>query len=620
MCGFTIYFTNTKNKKEKIKLKKQLINSLDKISYRGPDDIGSWSSNDLNVVMGHCRLNIIDPENGHQPMHSYNKRFVIVFNGEIYNFKELKKNISDSNFQNDSDTEVILKYYELYGKKCVKHFRGMFSFVIYDKKKNEIFAARDRLGIKPLYWLKNKSTIIFSSEIKSIIEFVKNKKINFDTIYDYTCFNFSLSNECFIKGVNEFPRSHFLKINKFLKIKFDKYWDLEKEKSKKNKKNSFDYIINRAINLHTVSDVKICTYLSGGTDSSFINFLVKKKIKNLDAFHGFFEEKGFSELNHARLVAKTLKINLLEKKITEKDFVDNIENIIWSLDQPTAGPGAVCQFIMSNFVKKNNYKVVIGGQGGDEIFIGYTRYYIYKLINSLKNLNFQKIHSIKRLSSLLKNIHQLNNYHDLFKRNFNKNDKIFNDDYLNLINRFEPGKKIYSKNHAQKILSNKNIRRVNNYSNKNIYLFDLYYFLPSLLQVEDRVSMFNGLESRVPFLDHKLIEYLTAIDEENLFKDGKLKFFFKNYLESKLPKKILNRKDKMGFPIPINIWMNKKTKNGLREFILDNLVGSRIKFTSLINKNNFETLYKLSVNNNNLYTREIWNILCLELWYRKFII
>lgn len=619
MCGFVVCFSPAENNKNKLIItKKKLQNSFEYIKHRGPDENNFWFSKNLKVGLAHARLSIVDIKQGSQPMVSQNNRYVLVFNGIIYNYLELKKKLNRITFKTKSDSEVILKYYELYKEKCVDHFRGMFSFVIYDNLKNEIFAARDRMGIKPMYYTVHGKSFIFSSEIKPLFSFIDTKTVNNLAISEYLTFNFPVSDNNFIKKIFTFPKGSFLKLKNIEKINFNKYWSLS-DKFEKNKNMSLDNIIKKSIDMHTVSDVPVCCYISGGLDSGYLAYYLSTKLEKLTGFHGYFEEAGFNELKYANLIAKKFNIKLKKIKITESDFVNNIEKTINSLEQPVAGPGAFCQYMVSKFVSDNGFKVVLGGQGGDEIFAGYTRYYINQLKILIQNLNYKNESSLKILNNYVKKIYQIKKYQNIFVKSFLNENDYFKHNYLNLINKLPDIKKYLNAHpNLSKVKRNMNKYYFDEFEEselKKVLKFDLEFFLSGLLHVEDRMSMAHGLESRLPYLDHKLVEYQLSQDENTLFLDGELKYSFKKILKDNLPKKVFNREDKMGFPIPLNIWIKRKTKNGLREYVNDTFSSINFRNRPFYNKKNFTEI--LESTNKNIYNRAIWNFLSLELWYNK---
>jgi asparagine synthase (glutamine-hydrolysing) len=626
MCGISgLYSLNTRPESEIIH-ELSVMNEIQR--HRGPDGDGVWCNDNNNVAFGHVRLSIIDIETGLQPMTGSCKN-TICFNGEIYNYIELKKQLSSNySFKTNSDTEVILAAYQQWGKECVNYLRGMFAFSLYDAKNDLVFCARDRFGIKPFYFLKNGAQFYFASEVKTILPFLEKIETSKVALNDYLFFQLNLGYETLFEGINQLSPAHRL-IIKNGKYKFEKYWEvfynLDFNHNSKYYNEKLNELIYESIKYHTVSDVPIGAYVSGGVDSSIIASVANKVKLIKDPLVGFTGKFAggelFDESYYAENLAENSGFQLFQKKINSNDFIDSIEKVIYHLDYPVAGPGSFPQYQISEFASKHR-KVILGGQGGDEIFGGYTRYLIAyfeqcikgAIDNTLSDGNF-----IVTYDSIIPNLVSLKNYKPLMKKFFS--DGLFepiDKRYFKLINRAPNlGKEINweALNQAtpterfNKIFNADNVGS-NSFFDKMTH-FDFKTLLPALLQVEDRMSMAHGLESRVPFLDHPLVEFAATMPADIKFKNGTLKKILINSMKNELPSSILDRKDKMGFPVPLNDWLKR---GKVKDFVYDTFSSNKAKNREYFN--NKEILKGLT--ETNAFGRKVWGLLSLEIWQKQF--
>jgi len=600
-------------------------------SHRGPDGETVWVHPQSYVGFAHRRLSIIDLSTGNQPMNDgYGN--TIVFNGEIYNYLELRDELKNIyRFKTTSDTEVILAAYNKWGEDCVLHLRGMFAFAIWDEKKHILFCARDRFGIKPFYYTitKNKE-FIFASEVKALLPFSDEVTTDYEGLKDYFVFQFPLGEKTLFKGMRQLLPAHIL-IVKNEEIKINKYWEVHYNLDFKHDKQYFQEKLKEllwdSVKIHTRSDVPVGAYLSGGLDSSLISLLGKKALDKQNgfmAFNGrFLDGKDYDETEYAKEVVKDRGMELCQVDITEDDFIKNIKKVIYHLDYPVAGPGSFPQYMVSQLAGKH-LKVVLGGQGGDEIFGGYTRYllaYFEQCIKgaidgTLNNGNF-----IVTYESIIPNLRSLQSYKPLMQEFWSEG--LFAEldrRYFRLVNRGNSLKTVinwemlepYSAfDTFQNIFWSKNVGKESYFD--AMTHFDFKTLLPSLLQVEDRMSMAHGLESRVPFLDHPLIEFAATIPSNIKFENGTLKNLLKNTFKSVIPKKILDRKDKMGFPVPLSQWMKK---GRIYEFVHDIFSSKKAKERSYLNKGfQIDSL----ISKEGKFSRSLWGLLSLELWQQEFL-
>lgn len=597
------------------------------LSHRGPDASGSWASTNGNVYLAHNRLSIIGlDELSTQPMKSEDGN-VIVFNGEIYNYKELKsEELSDYTFKTLSDTEVILALYEKYGVDCLSYLQGMFAFAIWDEKNKQLFCARDRFGIKPFYYINSESRFAFASEMKVLLPLLDKIGTNNRALSEYLTFQYTLGSDTLFQDIHQLMPGHFLVMEKE-QITLRKYWDVSFQIDFDHQPQYFEeklaHLLQESVHRHQVSDVPLGSYLSGGIDSSLVTALAAETNSEFyGSFHGkFVDYPGYDESIYAQEAATSVGSNLFITTITSQDFIDNIQKIIYHLDVPVAGPGSFPQYMVSKLASQH-VKVVLGGQGGDEIFGGYARYviaYFEQCIKAAIEGTYKNGNFVVTPESIIPNLTLLQEYKPLIKEFWREG--LFgplDERYFRLIDRSTDTQNeidwhLFDK---EAVLERfKSIFNNNNNVSKEAYFdkmthFDFKCLLPALLHVEDRMSMAHGLESRVPFLDHALVEFAATIPADIKFPGGKMKALLKDVFKDKIPAKILNRRDKMGFPVPLKEWFD----GPLKEFVHD-IFSSQIAKTR-----GFYDPQKVLMNLNNSpqFSRKVWGLLNLELWYREF--
>lgn len=595
------------------------------LSHRGPDHFECFSNRE--VYLAHNRLSIIGlDKTSNQPMHGSDGT-IVVFNGEIYNYKDLKKKeLSGYPFKSSSDTEVILAMYEKFGVDCVKYLRGMFAFAIWDEKQKILFCARDRFGIKPFYFSKSAETFAFASEMKALLPFVKSIETNQNSLAEYLSFQYTLGSETLFKDVMQLMPGHYAVLkNNELTIK--KYWDVSYQidfnHSPKYFEEKLEDLLIDSVKYHQISDVPIGSYLSGGIDSSLITSLACESNPNFyGSFHGrFMEFKGYDESEYALATAKDVNRPLFMVDITAKDFTDNMSKVIYHLDSPVAGPGSFPQYMVSKLASEH-VKVVLGGQGGDELFGGYARYvvaYFEQCIKAAIEGTYKNCHFVVTPESIIPNLTLLQEYKPLIKEFWK--DGLFgpiDERYYRLINRSVDTKdeidwQLFDLGAVMEkfkgIFNNQENVRKEAYFDKMTH-FDFKCLLPALLHVEDRMSMAHGLESRVPFLDHPLVEFAATIPADIKFPGGRMKSLLKETFKTKINNKILQRRDKMGFPVPLKEWFSGELKGYLHDIFSSQKAKTRGFYDS---KKVLESLESSSQ-----FSRKVWGLLCLELWYREF--
>ena len=622
MCGVAGILNLNNRQVTNLEHSLSTLNRLQK--HRGPDGEGVWLHENEHVGLAHVRLSIIDLETGQQPMLS-NSKNAITYNGEIYNFEELKKEIGESNFSTNSDTEVILKAYERWGVDCISKFRGMFAFALWDESKSKLFCARDRFGIKPFYYTIVNDIFYCASEIKALLPFVKEIDTDKDSLNDYLTFQFTLGEKTLFKGIKQLEPGHLLTIEDS-QISVKKYWEVYYNLDFSHTEQYFieqtRELMGDSIRLHLRSDVPVGAYVSGGRDSSIVAALASQiETSEFQAFTGKFSYgEGYDESMYARDLSQQYSFNLHELDIKSTDFVSSIHKIIYHLDQPVAGPGSFPQYQISKLASEHR-KVVLGGQGGDEIFGGYARYLIAyfeqcikgAIEGSLNNGNF-----VVTYESIISNLESLKQYKPLLKQFWSKGlFETIDRRYFDLVNRaptledevnWDAIGKSSTCDEFTKIFLGDNVGHESYFD--LMTHFDFKTLLPALLQVEDRMSMAHGLESRVPFLDHKLIELAATIPADIKFKNGELKRLLVRTFDPILPNSITQRKDKMGFPVPLNEWMQGE----LKDFICGIFETGRDRGREFFNTD----VILENLSKEGKFSRKIWGLLSLEVWMQEF--
>ena len=624
MCGFVGII----NKNNQIVDTSVLLQMASTIHHRGPDEEGMFI--DGSVGFFHKRLSIIDLSTGKQPM-TFDE-CTIVFNGEIYNYIELKQDLTRKGhiFHTTSDTEVILRLYLEQGDEFINLLNGMFAFIIFDQRKRRLLIVRDHFGIKPLYWYQDNHKLVFGSEIKALLahpEIPVEAELN--NLHEYLTFQFIMGESTMFRKISKVLPGHFMTFElDSAKLSLVKYWEPNFKLDCFHTEEYFiaelRKILEETIRQQLRSDVPLGTYLSGGIDSSLVTIMASKFLENpIKSFSGAFHEgPEYNELEYARIAANTGGSELFEVFPTEQEFIDLMPKLIYHLDEPVAGPGLFPQYIVSRLASQH-VKVILGGQGGDEIFGGYARYLVAYLEQAIKGAIFQTNEEgehIVSLQSILPNLPNLRQYIPMMK-NFLKEGAFESMDhrYFNLLNRMgdtftylhpdlmagRDESEIFNKfagyfNHSDTL----------SYFNKMTH-FDMFGSLPGLLQVEDRMSMAVSIESRVPLLDRRIVDLISRMPAGMKFKGGEMKYLLKKTIKDTVPEQILNRKDKMGFPVPLHIW----SKNKAKSFILDTFLSKNARERNIINTDFVEDL----VMKEQPFGRGLWGLLCLELWFREFI-
>jgi asparagine synthase (glutamine-hydrolysing) len=622
MCGIAgRIFTGTP---ENLSRDIGLMNRLQ--AHRGPDDEGVFVDTRSRVALGHRRLSIIGLDSGHQPMVS-ESGLVLVFNGEIYNYLEILDALGEPAGPGSSDSEALLLGYQKWGPEVLHRLRGMFAFAIWNPHERELFCARDRFGIKPFQFHRDSDgAFTFASEIKAILPFIERPQIDEIALQDYLTFQFCFAGRTLFKDIEELPPATAM-IVRDGDVRSWKYWEVEHEVDWDHTTAWFEEELTQklddSLRLHLRSDVPLGAYVSGGIDSTGIASMASKLDSELLGFNGsFVDGPEFDESEYARMASRHSGFPLIEKRMSESDFVSNIEKVIEHLDQPLAGPGSFPQFMISAEAAQHR-KVVLGGQGGDEIFGGYTRYllaYFEQCIKAAIDGSSNNGNFVLTYESIIPALPSLRAYKPLIK-SFWK-DGVFEDldrRYFKLVNRAPMVGPLVRWDELEPHDPWPDFERIFNADNlrNGSYLdrmshFDMKTLLPALLHVEDRMSMAHGLESRVPLLDHPLIELAATIPADIKFRNGDLKHLLKKLMSPHLPRQIMERTDKMGFPVPLNDWTNQP--GVVRDFVLDTFSSKAASERPFFNN----PLVAENLALENRFGRTTWGMLCLELWQKQF--
>jgi asparagine synthase (glutamine-hydrolysing) len=622
MCGISGHFSNPIDRE----LKRRMVKAMtDRIAHRGPDGEGIWISNDGRIGLGHRRLSIIDLETGSQPMVAADGN-ALVFNGEIYNYKELRQELQDYPYQTQSDTEVILAGYKKWGVGVVDRLRGMFAFVLYDAKSGDLFCARDPLGIKPFYYATTKSGLVFGSEVKALLPHLDRIAPEHRALKEYFVFQLQMGDRTLFEGVKQLEAGHSLLLAKDGSHKLHRYWKPEYKPSSANASQVVEElrsVLKESVHLHTRADVPIGAYVSGGVDSSFVCAMAKEGHEHeMVGFTGRFDgfDGRFDESQYARDVGAKLGIKIYERTITADDFKNTFAKLVYHMDYPEAGPGSFPQYCVSELASQHR-KVVLGGQGGDEVFGGYARYMVALLENALGasidgrstvpgNLSLADIHGnltvLKQYRPMMQGLMSEGIFGPIDQRYFKlvsrapELSKIVDLDALDSEKPFDRFREILVRSGA----SSESPMTV-------MTGFDLVSLLPGLLHVEDRVSMAWGLESRVPIVDRNVFEFAARVPENIKLPKGELKGLLRSAVAPYLPSSIMDRKDKMGFPTPLNLWMKKDLGNFIREIFL---VGAERK------RGFYDPSDLLKhMEGEGDYSRNIWGLMNIEMWMQTFV-
>jgi asparagine synthase (glutamine-hydrolysing) len=601
----------------------------DTIQHRGPDDEGYYVAG--NVGLGFRRLAIIDLKTGHQPLSNEDGSIWIVFNGEIYNYQELRALLVSKGhiFKTQTDTEVIVHLYEELGPRCVEKLRGMFAFAIWDGNARALLLARDRVGIKPLYYCLTSSSLVFGSEIKAILADPSiHPELAPEFIDRFLTFLYMPGEETLLKGIQKLAPGHYLLV-KDGKPVIGQYWDLRftepaQNNGLKKAQDELMSLLSKTLELHMIADVPVGVLLSGGVDSTAVlSLAVHRTDKKISSFTvGFSGGEVADERPYAKLAAKRFDTQHYDLTITAKDFADFMPRYVWHMEEPVCEPPAIAMYYVSKLARKY-VKVLLSGEGGDEAFAGYSNYRNLVWLERAKRGGSSLSGMLARglsLADSLFHLPRLGKYAPLMNDRFpdyyysctsnpyrftgDRLGQLYSADFAPAVNReqsLEPVRRLQA--HV----------RDHNTLDAMLYI-DTKTWLPDELLIKaDKMTMANSVELRVPFLDHKVLEFAASLPSSFKLRDFTTKYILKKTLAHKIPKEIRNRK-KTGFPVPYESWLRKELKDLVWDVLMDRKTINRGYFR----KEAVEGLLRANSDGAN-YSKEVFSLLNLELWQRTFL-
>jgi len=600
----------------------------DILHHRGPDDGGVFV--DSNIGLGHRRLSIVDVAHGAQPMTSADGSCVIVYNGEVYNHAEHRGDLESRGhtFANRSDTETILALYREHGRDCVEYLRGMFAFAIWDKQKRELFLARDRFGVKPLYYVHDSDgNLFFASEIKALLEIGAVKpEINYNALPDQFANHGTSGDETLFAGVKRLPPGHTM-VWKDGRIDIRRYWELGFEPKIELSDDDFveqwRELFRRSVELRLMADVPLGMFLSGGIDSSSIAAMMSTMVSEpIKTFSVGFAEREANELEYARLVGKRFGTDHHEIIITPEQFFDALPNLVWHEDEPIGFIASVPLYFVSKLAQEH-VKVVLTGEGADETLAGYGRYQ-----KALSLLNYGEKYESLTPSFVRDAVRSgvatlpagLNRKLD---RTFLTRDSdiqsLFFDNFAVFPAAMQA--RLFSRKTQSQIADLDPYRLQNAYIDNadaddlldKILYADTKTYLHELLMKQDQMSMAASIESRVPFLDHKLVEFTARMPRRMKLRGGTTKWILREAMKGILPAEILDR-PKMGFPVPVGNWFRGPFKHVVDEYVL----GSRARARGIFDEEFVRSLVARHNGGEN-HDERIWSLVNFEIWQRRFI-
>lgn len=552
---------------------------------------------------------------------------VITYNGEVYNYRELRDRLRSSwRFTSNSDTETILAAHAVDPEGFISELRGMFAFGLWDERRRRFTAIRDRFGIKPFYYCIVDEVMYFASEAKALVPLLTSIETDMEALAQYLTFQYTLGKATMFAGISQLEPGHRIVVENG-SFRVDRYWDVRYAVDFDHSPRYFEHrlreLLDDSIEMHLRSDVEVGAYVSGGIDSSLVGVLARRHPTcGASFFHGRFTEyPGYDESSYAYAAAQQADAHLHVADIAGADFARHLRDVVYHLDHPVAGPGSFPQFMVA-LLAAEHVKVVLGGQGGDEIFGGYTRYliaYFEQCIKAAIEGNYHSGNFVVTLESIVPNLGVLREYTPLLSEFWRQG--LFgqlDQRYFRLIDRsvemtdevdwdqFDRGRVF--EQFAEVFNSEANIGKRALFD--RMTRFDFKALLPALLHVEDRMSMAHGLESRVPLLDHHLVEFAATVPADVKFKGGQMKHLLKTAFRHDIPPNILARRDKMGFPVPLAEWFagdQRQLVTGLLESMGDHQRPG-------INPE----AVRRALSGGGRFSRKAWGLVSLEVWYQLF--
>ncbi len=625
MCGICGKIYSDRNKKVEIEVLKKLMSLL---QHRGPDEDGIYLKD--NAGLGHKRLSIIDLSHGRQPISNEDDSLIIIYNGEIYNYREIKEELSAKGhtFKTNSDAEVILHLYEDVQERCLDRLWGMFAFAIWDEHNQLLFLARDRIGKKPVYFAELPDSFLFASELKSLLmEPSLERGVSEEAIHDYLTFQYVPYPDTIFKSIKKLPPGHYLVYN-CGKAVIRQYWDLHYEPKREitfeKAKEETLALLEDAVKIRLESEVPLGAFLSGGIDSSAIVAFMRRHISGeLKTFSIGFEEEEFNELPYARKIAEMFETKHHEF-VVRPNAIETLPKLVWHFDEPYADSSALPTYYVSEMARKY-VTVALNGDGGDESFCGYTRYCGFRPFQMFRRIpDPLRRYLLKPFSTTLFQLIPGSVF--LEKLQYVTDVSLMTEEerYCQMMIIFRDYMKplIYAERMMPMIKQKKSIQRTLNYMHSTnvremidrmTYSDIKTYLVDDLLPKMDRITMAHSLEGRSPFLDHRIMEFGASLPSHIRFKDKTLKYLLKAALSDILPHDILWR-EKKGFGVPIGHWF----KQDLFELARETLLSKRAADRNLFNIKYIEKILNDHQRGKQNHHHRIWSLLNLELWFQTF--
>lgn len=602
---------------------------LDTIRHRGPDDEGIYVSS--QVGLGHRRLSIIDLQGGHQPLCNEDGTVWVVFNGEIYNYQELRDFLVSKGhtLRTNSDTEVIIHLYEEFGQDCFAKLRGMFAIALWDNRRRLLLLARDRVGIKPLYYSVGNTFLTFGSEIKAILADPEVKReIDPGMIDRFLTFLYIPGEETLLKNVFKLPPGAFL-VLKNGRTSIQRYWDLHFDRpanplSLETAESELAALLDETVRLHMISDVPVGFLLSGGVDSTaMLSFAVAKTDKPISTYTIGFQQAGLAdERPYARLAAQRFKTEHHEMTITARDFSDFLPKYIWHMEEPVCEPPAIALYYVSKMAREH-VKVLISGEGGDEAFAGYPEYRNFQWLETLKAVAGPlsgAVATALNVASRVTGSRRLAKYAPLMNRPLEEYYYSRTSNPFTLFNRNISS--LYTPAFLPQVDKARSLECVRNCFSamqgkgpldKMLYVDTKTWLPDDLLLKADKMTMANSIELRVPLLDHKVLEFAASLPSDFKVRGTSQKHVLKRALQDRIPKEVLDRK-KAGFPVPYKSWIGNELHTTVGDVLNDRTTTNRGYFergavTNILDENG----------RSGHYSKEVFSLLVLELWHRAFV-
>jgi asparagine synthase (glutamine-hydrolysing) len=631
MCGICGIFFLDKTRHVR---RETLAKMAQSIAHRGPDDEGSLIEGNVGLAMR--RLSVIDLEAGRQPLSNETEDVWIVFNGEIYNHVRLRTELRSKGHQyrTHCDTETIVHAYEQYGRECVTHLSGMFAFAIWDRRKRVLVAARDRLGIKPFYYRWDGRVLVFGSEIKAILAYAASREFNRHALAEYLAFGYISGSETMFSGIHKLQPGYTLELSEDGALKVERYWDLPAEVDPEPRPltyyvETYRELLERAVASHLMSDVPLGMFLSGGLDSSAVAALATKirgsQIKTFAVGYGSGDsgEAACSELSYARQVASHISSNHYEVCLSHEEFFESLPKLIWHEDEPIVWPSSVALFAVAQLAREH-VTVVLTGEGSDETLAGYTRY-AWTLLNARMDAMYRSVttpgirNSVRKLveySPLGASLHR-RIQHTFILRNGNSWASSYFDNFFTAFSAGDQAELLTQCARSKAGDAYRNSMDAWGRSRGDLLhrmlTTDINTYLLELLMKQDQMSMAASIESRVPFLDHELVEFSAKIPSQYSIRGLAGKLILKKAVKDLLPHSIIYRK-KMGFPTPWERWLKGAQLDAIERMLL----APRSMDRGLFRRQAVERIFAEHRNVTRDHSNRIWRLLNLEIWQRIF--